>query len=189
MRKLALTTILIALMGCVAEGERGVPFTPKRVLEHPDDSPLLRAESVSVAFKANGEICTKDADCSTNYCAKQSETGELRCYGDKDTNETCLTSFDCRGGACMPTSWPPSESGPRVCVHADIRCHARGLSSDCVALAYQTCAYGRACLGLSGSFDACVDSACEDIWRRMGTDDAARCHSLLATPGTPGCEN
>ena len=185
MRTLTLLTIALSILGCVTDG-RGIPLDPP-VLQHPDDSPLLRGESPATAYKANGEICVNDSDCSTGACVVQAETGEHRCFGSKGVNEPCLTDFDCSTGACVGTSWPASESGRKVCVHADARCRAQGLSDDCVALAIQTCAYGRACAGLTGSFDACVESTCEDLWRRKGTMDASYCADHLSF-GT-GCGN
>jgi len=186
MRTITLLLTVAVLGGCVGGGS---DWRDGEVLTS-EPPPALRALPGEKAWRANGEICTADADCSTGFCGPQPETGERRCYGSKKGNEPCLSTFDCAVGVCAPAEWPQSAGGRRVCVAATESCSKPEVGSLCAELARVQCAFFRACGLPVPNLSQCAAAGCDDIAARSETDDAVDCEGRLrglAAAGIDSC--
>lgn len=87
------------------------------------------------ADKANGDICSSAAECSSGIC-EESEVGERHCYGDAEPDEACGDTFDCNGGVCIERSLTGTAS---VCNLGLTVCFDKAVSPECTAYVVDFC--------------------------------------------------
>lgn len=119
-------------------------------------------------LRENGDTCSSDLECASVFCA-ESNVGELRCYGDQRSNETCGDVFDCRGGACVPMT----PNGTLICSGGLSECVITlGLPGACADYVLGFCqALVLDCPNKVPDFDACYVDGCRSLARETNVGD------------------
>jgi hypothetical protein len=131
------------------------------------------------ADKANGDICTSAAECSSGIC-EESAVGEMHCYGDVKPDETCGDTFDCNGGVCIERSLTGTAS---VCNVGLTVCFDKAVSPECTAFVVDFCRLVQFCgaevssnvPAAYASLDQCIGVECTSALDGSGDLTPAQC--------------
>lgn len=134
---------------------------------------------VGSANKANGDICSSAAECSSGTC-EESQVGEMHCYGDGKPDETCGDTYDCEGGACIERSLTGTAS---VCNVGLTVCFDNSVSPECTGYIVDLCRQIQFCganvsskvPAAYSSLDWCVGVECTSALDGTGDLTPAQC--------------
>lgn len=103
----------------------------------------------------NGELCTKNEECSSSKCDRNGK-GESHCYGGVALNAGCSDDFDCTAASTCVKKTVGDSKG--VCVDAQHQCD---MKSECAFdVALSACQLGQYCADKPVDFNACVQQGC-----------------------------
>ena len=103
--------------------------------------------------KPNGELCRGNEDCTNRNC-KSGDSGERRCYGTLQPEQSCSEPYDCDGYSCVPLTFEGKKS---VCVDKGA-CTMQGTCFADYGIAM--CQLEQHCNKQPGSFSQCFKKAC-----------------------------